>query len=298
MAGRSGRQIMKKMYPYILLMPFMVLMIIFALGVSNALIQSLGYIPAFGMYDITTKYYIDVFSNESLFASIKLSFFIALISSVIAIIFGVLLCMIIIYNEKINSKVMNFIKLPIIVPHTIVAFFIIIFFSQSGFISRVFYNIGLIDTMENFPMILFSENNIGIILGYLWKEIPFVAYFVIAFMSNISNTLGEASENLGAGKLKTFIYITLPLSLPVINKAFLIIFAYSFGAYELPFLLGATLPKALPVQAYIEYMHPDLRHRAYSMALNGIMLIITLIICGFYYFVSKKIERLDGKHYE
>ncbi|MGL5256101.1 MAG: ABC transporter permease [Proteocatella sp.] len=289
---------MKKIYPYILLMPFIFLVIIFALGVGNALIQSLGYIPAFGMNDITLKYYIDVFSNKSLFTSIKLSFFIALISSVIAVVIGVLLCMIIIHSKTLNSKVMNFIKLPIVVPHTIVAFFIILFFSQSGFISRFFYNIGVIDTMENFPMILFSENSIGIILGYLWKEIPFVAYFVIAFMSNISDTLGEAAENLGAGKSKTFFYVTLPLSLPVINKAFLIIFAYSFGAYELPFLLGATLPKALPVQAYIEYMHPDLRHRAYSMALNGIMLVMTLVISGLYYFVSKKIERIDGKHYE
>lgn len=289
---------MKKIYPYILLMPFIFLVIIFALGVGNALIQSLGYIPAFGMNDITLKYYIDVFSNKSLFASIKLSFFIALISSVIAVMIGVLLCMIIIHNKKLNAKVMNFIKLPIVVPHTIVAFFIILFFSQSGFISRIFYNIGVIDAMENFPMILFSENSIGIILGYLWKEIPFVAYFVIAFMSNISDTLGEAAENLGAGKFKTFFYVTLPLSLPVINKAFLIIFAYSFGAYELPFLLGATLPKALPVQAYIEYMNPDLRHRAYSMALNGIMLLMTLVISGLYYFVSKKIERIDGKHYE
>ena len=59
--------------------------------------------------------------------------------------------------------------------------------------------------------------------------------------------------------------------MPAIKKAFLIILAFSFGAYELPFLLGPTLPKALPVQAYIEYLSPDLLNRPYAMALNGLI---------------------------
>lgn len=289
---------MKKSYPYLLLAPFIFLTVIFALGVGNAFIQSFGYIPAFGMEDITLDYYRDVFSKPELFSSIKLSFYIALTSSVIAVLFGIILCLAIISNKKASSKVMNIVKLPIFVPHTITAFFVILFFSQSGILARVFYLIGLIDVSEKFPMLLFSENSIGIIIGYLWKEIPFVAYFLFAFMSNINETLGEAAENLGASRIKVFFHIILPLSFPTINKVFMMIFAFSFGAYELPFLLGATMPKALPVQAYIEYIHPDLRHRAYAMALNGVILIITLILSGVYYIVSKKIERIDGKHYE
>ena len=83
--------------------------------------------------------------------------------------------------------------------------------------------------------------------------------------------------------------------MPAVKNAFLIIFAFSLGAYELPFLLGATAPKALPVQAFIEYTHPDLLHRPYAMALNSIMFFISLIIVVFYYRLLqgnlKKIER-------
>lgn len=298
MARGSGRKIMKKSYPYLLLAPFIFLTIIFTLGVGNAFIQSLGYIPAFGMEDITFNYYKEVFSKPELFSSIKLSFYIATVSSVVAVLWGTLLCAFIISNKKTASKIISIVKLPIFVPHTITAFFVILFFSQSGFISRMFYIMGFIDTPEKFPMILFSKNSIGIIMGYLWKEIPFVAYFLFAFMANISETLGEAAENLGASKFKSFFYIILPLSVPTINKVFMIIFAFAFGAYELPFLLGTTLPKALPVQAYIEYIHPDLKHRAYAMALNGVVLVITLMISSIYYIASKKMERIDGKHYE
>ena len=50
-----------------------------------------------------------------------------------------------------------------------------------------------------------------------------------------------------------------------------IIFAFSFGAYEVPFLLGPTTPNALPVKAYIEYSSPELFNRPYAMVINCIL---------------------------
>ena len=61
----------------------------------------------------------------------------------------------------------------------------------------------------------------------------------------------------------------------VIAKAFLIIFIFAFGGYELPLLLGATLPKALSVQTYLSYMSPDLLQRPLAMAMNGTMLLLS-----------------------
>ena len=65
--------------------------------------------------------------------------------------------------------------------------------------------------------------------------------------------------------------------MPAVLGAFFILLSYNFGAYELPFLLGETSPKALPVQAYIEYTHPDLLHRPYAMAMNTVMLLVSLV---------------------
>lgn len=294
---------MKKIYPYLLISPLIVLGIIFALGICNVLIQSVGYIPAFGMRDITLDYYRAVLLDPYLFASVKTSLYTALVSSVISVVIGVIICSALVSvggfsSRRFLSKMKGLIRIPILVPHTIVAFFVIIIFSQSGVFSRLMYMVGIVDSPENFPMILFGPNNVGVIMGYIWKEAPFVAYFVFSFMSGIDARLGEAAKNLGASPLQSFFHVVLPLCIPVINKVFIMIFAFSFGAYELPFLLGSTFPRALPVQAYIEYIHPDLRHRAYAMAMNGIILIITLGISALYYLLSKKIEKIDGKHYE
>ena len=279
---------MNKKTPYILIMPIVLLGVLFMFGVLNGIVQSFGYIPAFDLTNITLDYYIEILNNPTFLDSLKVSLQISIISSVLAVILGTILTAALVYTGHTEGKIIQVIKLAILIPHTIVALFAISILSQNGLIARLFYHLGLINVQGDFPLLLYTKNNFGIILGYIWKEVPFVAYFSLALMSSINNTLGEASENLGASKLKSFFYITLPLSMPAIRKAFLIILTFSFGAYDLPFLLGATMPKALPVQAHIEYIHPDLRHRPYAMAMNGLILIIAWTIAGIYYLITKR----------
>lgn len=288
---------MIKKTPYILLIPIVLLGVLFIYGLVNGIVQSFGYIPAFNLRDISLDYYIEVVKSPTFIDSLKVSLQISLISSVLAVIFGTCLTAALVYTGHTEGRVLQIIKLAILIPHTIVALFSISILSQNGLIARLLYNLGLINAQGDFPLFLYTKNNLGIILGYMWKEIPFVAYFSLALMSSVNKTLGEAAENLGASRLKSFFHITLPLSMPAIRKAFLIILTFSFGAYDLPFLLGATIPKALPVQAHIEYIHPDLRHRPYAMAVNGLILLITWTIAGIYYLITKK-KRVKGDVHE
>lgn len=287
---------MNKKTPYILIMPIVLLGVLFIFGIVNGIVQSFGYIPAFDLTNITLDYYIEILNSPTFLDSLGVSLRISIISSVLALIFGTILTAALVYTGHTEGKVIQIIKLAILIPHTIVALFSISILSQNGLIARLFYKIGLINVQGDFPLLLYAKNNLGIILGYMWKEIPFVAYFSLALMSSINKTLGEASENLGASKLKSFFHIILPLSMPAIRKAFLIILTFSFGAYDLPFLLGATIPKALPVQAHIEYINPDLLHRPYAMAMNGVILIITWTMAGIYYLITKNKEIKGDVH--
>lgn len=273
---------MKKIRPYLLLMPLLLLGLIFLMGLINVLVQSLGYIKAFGLQKASFFYYAEILKTQGFLASLKSSLWVALISSVIAAILGTALAALLIYTGRTDGRSIQIVKFAILVPHTIVALFAISLLSQNGLLARLCFQLGLIESQEAFPLLLYSQNNFGVILAYIWKEVPFVAYFCLSLMSSVKSSLGEAAENLGASKLYTFFHIVLPLSLPSIKRAFLIILTFSFGAYDLPFLLGPTLPKALPVLAHIEYTHPDLLHRPYAMAMNGMILIFTWLIFAFY----------------
>jgi putative spermidine/putrescine transport system permease protein len=269
--------------PYLLVLPFAVLGLFFVVGILNGLLQSFGIIPALNLNTPTLKYYIEIFQRPELLSSIGISLYITLVSSVTAAVLGVLICAALVFTGMDRGKMFEIVKIPIAIPHMVVALFIICIFSQSGLLARLLYSMGFISSQNSFPSLLYTGNGAGIIMAYLWKEIPFVAFFVISVMANINSSLGETAQNLGAGRWRTFIEVTLPLCMPAIKNAFLIVFAFTLGAYELPYLLGATAPRVLPVQAFIEYTHPDLQHRPYAMALNGIMFFISFIIVLLYY---------------
>ena len=287
---------MKKPYtPYLLLLPFFGLMALILISIWNVLLQSLGYIPAFGLTDLTLEYYKEVFRQEVFLDALKVSLFIAFVSAVLATVLGVLLCYALVKRGHTKGSLLYMVRLPILMPHAVVAVFVVCLLSQTGLFARVAYAAGWISDFSQFPQLLYTENYMGTILAYLWKEIPFVAYFVLALMSSISNSLGEAAENLGASPWRSFFQITLPMSMPAVLKAFLIIFIFAFGGYELPFLLGATVPKALPVQTYLAYTAPDLRDRPYAMAMNAVILLLCLGMSLLYGWLMGKITKHLGE---
>lgn len=281
----------KKITPYVLLIPQIILTVLFLIGLMTGITQSLGVIPSLGLTEPTLKYYKEVLVRSDMLESILYSLYIAGTSALFATVVGVFLSALLVTADKTKGVMMKIVQLPIIVPHVVVALFMVNIFSQNGLLARIGYALGLISEQQEFPMMIYNTNGIGIILAYLWKEIPFIIYFVISLMANINGKLGEAAINLGASKIQAFFKVTLPLCIHNIISGFLIIFVFALGAYELPLILGATTPKALPILAYIQYIHPDLQNRPYAMALNGIIIIISLISAGIYFVLMKKSMR-------
>ena len=277
---------------FLLLLPFLLITGLVLVSVWNVAVQSLGYIPAFGLTTLTLQYYRQVFSRPDFVSALWVSLKIALWSAVWACMLGVLLAMALIKCKQARGGMLYAVRMPILVPHAVVAVFVVQILSQTGLAARVGYTLGLISDSCQFPQLLYTPSYLGAILAYLWKEIPFVSYFVLAFMSGISETLGEAAENLGASPVRSFFEVTLPMSIPVISRAFLIIFIFAFGGYELPLLLGSTLPKALAVQTHLVYMSPDLLQRPLAMAMNGVILLLSAVMALAY---SMAVNRLNRK---
>jgi len=284
----------KKVHILLLLLPFLGISALVCISVWNVAIQSLGYIPAFGLTNLTLRYYAEVFRNPDFVSSVWVSLKIALWSAVFTCILGVVLSMALIKTRKSRGATLYAIRLPILVPHAVVAVFVVQILGQTGLLARLLFTLGLLEDYTQFPQLLYTPSYLGTVLAYLWKEIPFVAYFVLAFMSSISDTLGEAAENLGASPMRGFFEVILPLSLNVIAKAFLIIFIFAFGGYELPLLLGSTLPKALSVTTYLAYMSPDLLQRPLAMAMNGTMLLLSAAMSFTYALVIIGLNRKIG----
>lgn len=267
-----------KFKPYLLLFPVSIILIsIMGIGIINCISQSLGYFPQIGLNNFTLDYYMEVLRDRNFLKSLIFSLNTSFISLSICIVVGVFLAYVL-SKDKHSKWRINLINLPIIIPHIIVVIIIFMIFSQTGILSRVLYNLGIINNSSDFIQLVSDKNGIGIILVYLWKGIPFVAMTTYNILKNISNSLENVAINLGANKFQVFRYIILPLAMPSIISSFLILFAFSFGSYEVPFLIGPSTPKALSVQAYITYSSSDLMQRPIAMSINTILSVISIII--------------------
>lgn len=257
-------------------------------GLIKSLLISFGYFPEIGLDSFTTEFYASLWKDRSFIDSLFFTLRFSIVSSVIAIVIGLLMAYGIYFFV---NRFEVFLNIPVILPHMIVVVILLNFFSQSGFFSRIAYHLGIISDMSEFPGIFYEKHAIGIILVYILKGSPFAAIVFLQGLKKISKEQFLAAANLGAKRIDEFRYIYLPQIRASVYKVFLILFTFSFGSYETPNLIGSTSPRALGVKSYIEFTQNDFAYKPYAFAINVVMAIVGILtVIVFFYLESKDDE--------
>ncbi|TAG19493.1 MAG: ABC transporter permease subunit, partial [Rhodobacterales bacterium] len=162
------------------------------------------------------------------------------------------------------------------VPHVVGAVGMAYLVSQSGVFARLAHAGGLIEAPGQFPALTQDPFAIGIILLYVWKEVPFITLILLANLQSIGADHEATARSLGASPWQAFRHVTLPMLRSGLLAASALVFAFAFGAYEIPLLLGASAPKALPVLAWQSYTNVDLASRPEAAAMAIIIALIGL----------------------
>jgi spermidine/putrescine transport system permease protein len=106
----------------------------------------------------------------------------------------------------------------------------------NGVINTGLLNIGLID--EPLTFILYNVNAVIITLAHAFA--PFAILPIFVALEKIDRSLLEASQDLGENKVMTFFRVTLPLAMPGVVAAVLIVFIPTIGDYVTPELMGGA----------------------------------------------------------
>ena len=282
----------KKYKPYVLLAPFLIIIFsIFFIGLINGIAQSLGYMPYLNMKTFTLRYYAEILKDKDFLMSLLYSIYISIISSVVSIVLGVLVAFAILGLKREHKIFMHLYKVPVIIPHLVAVVLVFNIFSQTGIASRFIHSAGIISDPNQFPLFVFDKWGAGIILVYLYKQIPFVTMTVYAILRNINGDFTEVAYNMGASRKQALFKVVLPMLSPAILSAFLMIFTFTFGAFEVPFLLGSPVITTLPVKAYIYYTDPDYTFRSYTMVINVIVSVFSLCFIWLYMKVFKRVTK-------
>lgn len=279
--------------PYWLILPaVMVIMVLFFGGLIVGLVQSFGYFPAVGQFSFSISAYYKLLTSIDFWLALWLTIRISFVSTLLAGILGIGISAFFIKNQhrksRLSRSLQGLFNLPLLIPHFVGAYIMMLLFMQSGWVSRLCYALGIIQHPKAFPVLTNDPTGWGIILTYAWKEAPFIALIIYPVLRKVYAEWQEVAKVFGATSWRFFIEVTLPLLVPSWLSSCFIVFAFTFSAFEVPYLMGITFPQMLSVLSYNIYTNGGWNRMPEAMAINVILIIIIVILGIIAYKLSRK----------
>jgi putative spermidine/putrescine transport system permease protein len=271
----------------------LVLSALFLGGFFFGILQSLGFFSVIANEEqrISLDAYLAVFKDETVRAGIVLTFRVAILSTFLSTVIALAISLMISRTKKFQSVLVAITQFNIPIPHVVAATGILLTFSQSGLISRLTNHFGITEGASDFPIITNDPFGYGIIMSYLWKEVPFMCVLILSALRGPVTNLDETAKTLGAKYSYRLRKIILPYIFPSILSGTIIVFAFSFGSYEVPYILGEPYPSTVSVVAYQLYTNRDLANRPAAMALAT----MTSLVIGILVYAYMRLTRQEGR---
>ena len=122
----------------------------------------------------------------------------------------------------------------------------------------------------------------GIVLVITCQLFPLVFLYINGALKNIDNSLIEASSGLGCNSFKRFFKVILPLCMPTILAAGLLVFMRAFADFSTPLLIGKGY-QTFPVLIYNSFVGETSRSQNFASAVSVVGIVVTALI----FFVQK-----------
>jgi molybdate transport system permease protein len=125
------------------------------------------------------------------------------------------------------------VALPLVLPPTVLGFYLLLVFSPRSAVGRGF------ESVFGHPLAFSFE---GLLVASILYGLPFAVQPFTAALSRVDVRLVEASQALGASRLRTFARVTLPLAAPGILAGCVLAFAHALGEFGVVLMVGGNLP--------------------------------------------------------
>ncbi|MCI0753476.1 ABC transporter permease [Teichococcus vastitatis] len=139
---------------------------------------------------------------------------------------------------------------------------------------------------EAMPWTMLYTNG-AVLMAMTHVLLPFMVLPIASALGSISPDLPRAALNLGAGRVRTFFSVTLPLSLPGVFAGCLLVFVMSLGFYVTPALVGG--PQTLMIATLIAEQATTLLNWPFAGAISCVLLVMSLGLT----IAFKRLLRLD-----
>ena len=211
------------------------------------------------------------FQKKYYYGALKNSVGISVVPSLFAVLLGVPMAYLMTRYNVWGKKVWHVLAiLSLMSPPFLGAYAWIMLFGRAGSVTTFMKGLGItIPTIYGFG---------GISTVLTLKLYPYIYMYTSGAMESIDSSLEECAENLGSGKFRRFLTVTMPVVTPSITAGALVVFMSALADFGTPMLLGGQDFRTLPVLIYNEYLSEIGGNGNLASAISIIIVIITLVM--------------------
>ncbi|QXI30787.1 molybdate ABC transporter permease subunit [Pseudomonas vanderleydeniana] len=161
------------------------------------------------------------------------------------------------------------VALPLVLPPTVIGFYLLLAFGPHGFIGQFTQAIGLGTLTFSFT---------GLVIGSVIYSMPFVVQPLQNAFSAIGTRPLEVAATLRANPWDTFFNVVLPLARPGFITAAILGFAHTVGEFGVVLMIGGNIPDKTRVVSVQIYDHVEAMEYLQAHWLAGAMLVFSFLV--------------------
>jgi putative spermidine/putrescine transport system permease protein len=180
-----------------------------------------------------------------------------------------------------NALIVFFVIAPLLTSIIMRTFGWRVLLARRGLLNTWLLDWGLITHPENI-----ADDPIAVYIGLVHVLVPFMVLSIAAVLQGVDVQLEESARVLGAGRLRTFLYVTLPLSLDGIATGCILVFVITNGSFLTMLLLGGGKITTLSLLIYQQFN--TTQDVGFAAAMGNILMLVAVICFGLQFHLLRR----------
>ncbi len=238
----------------LILPPFSLLVFVIVVPAAQAVLSTLR-VEQDGHVVYSLARYAEILHTVSLYRSVAFTLLVTLASVGATFVLAYALALYLRFSQgRVSTLLGALFILPLFIPTVIASFAMVTFLQNHGYVATLLHYVGV----EEMPKLVF--NAVGIVVTEIWASIPFATLVLLAGLQGIDDALLDSARDVGAGALKTFRAVILPLNAVATIITLSLLFVGILGSFTIPYLVGGNAPQMMSVvmtNYFTSYLRPD-----------------------------------------
>jgi len=194
------------------------------------------------------------------------------------------------YLSQTRSKLKPFLEaitaLPIVLPPSVIGFYILWVLSYNSPIGSFFYEYFGVKLVFNFT---------SLVIASCFYSLPFMVQPLQSGFEGVNKNMLEASYISGKSKLQTLFRIALPNMKPALMTALIVTFAHTVGEFGVVLMVGGSIPGETKVASVAIYEYVEIMDYESAHLYSAIMVLMSFVVLlSVYLFNHKQNKKFSG----